>query len=196
MRPQKVTLNAVGYSQWIPIDYISTWFGVTLACIPSEDANLTYSAQLTLDTPYQEGLSNATNVSISRSTTTATVTDPGPDNLGHGLSAGDSVIVNGTGSKYLDSPAAPYGIGDPGVTVLSGGLTSTAWTYTVSNAGPTADVGTTQLKRLRVFSHATLAAQTTRQNGSINYPVQAVRLYVSAYSAGFVDMIVLQGMQR
>jgi hypothetical protein len=133
-------------------------------------------------------------VKISRTTTVATVTDPGPLGWGHGLTTGDSVIVKGSGSPLnLDSPYAPAPqLGDMGYTVASTPSTTT-YTYTVANSGATADTGNAHVTRLRVFPHAALAAQTTRQNGSINNPVKAVRLYISAWVAGFADLLILQG---
>ena len=200
MRPIDIAMNATGYSPWIPIDYVEAWFGVSVGVLLSEDASgITYTVQFTLDQVSLETYQNDTYpVTISRSGTTATVTDKGPYGIGHGLSTNDSVIIKGTGSTNLDSPVAvktstPYGVGDIGVTVLAGGLTSTAYTYTVANSGNTADQGQVQVARLRVFNHATLASLTSRNNGSFNYPIRALRLYVSAYSAGFAVMRVLQG---
>jgi hypothetical protein len=195
MRPVRVTLNAAGYSQWVPIDYLESWFGTTLGIIPSEDGNLTYSVQFTMDFAILEAPSSSAPVSIARAGTVATVTDAGPLGIGHGLTTGDSVIIKASGSSMLDSPQAVFGQGDLGWQVAST-PSPTTYTYTVANSGPAADVGITKTSRLRIFTHATLAAQTTRQNGSLNYPVRAVRLYVSAYTAGFVDMIVLQGSAK
>lgn len=197
MRPSRVTLNAAGYSAWVPIDYIESWFGVGLAVVLSEDGALTYSVQFTLDPPWinQAGLDNTNIVSVSRSGTTATVTDKGPYGIGHGLTTGDNVIIKSTGSTYLDSPSATIGGGDLGWQVAST-PTNSSYTYTVSNSGPTADGGTSRVSRIRVFAHSTLVAQTTRQNGTIAYPVQAVRLYISAYTSGFADLTVVQGQPR
>jgi len=195
MRPVRVSLNAAGYSQWVLLDYIESWFGVTIAGIPSEDASLTYSAQFVLDyDTIQTGRQTQAAVSISRSGTTATVTDYGPNGLGHGLTTGDSVIVKGTGSTVLDSPAATIGQGELGWQVAST-PSAHSWTYTVTNSGATSDQGTTSLVRLRVFPHTVLNAVTARTTGSINYPVRGVRLYISSYSAGYCDLLVLQGMQ-
>jgi hypothetical protein len=195
MRPIRVTLNAAGYSQWIPIDYVESWFGVGLAVVLSEDGNLTYSVQFTLDeTRLDQNVVNS-RVTISRTTTVATVTDAGPLLIGHGLTTGDSVIIKGSGSTNLDSAGPLYGNGDVGFNVASTPSTTT-FTYAVASSGASADTGNAYIVRLRVFTHATLAAQTTRQNGSLNYPVKAVRLYVSAYTAGYADLLVLQGVPQ
>jgi hypothetical protein len=194
MRPVKVTMNAAGYSPWVPIDYIESWFGVGLGVVLSEDGSLTYSVQFTMDDPRIDNNDLTSLVSISRTTTVATVTDAGPFGLGHGLTTGDSVLIKGSGSPNLDSKSASIGasLGDVGYNVASTPSTTT-FTYTVANSGAAASVANnTYIARLRIFTHATLAAQTTRQNGSLNYPVKAVRLYVSAYSAGFAELLILQ----
>ena len=200
MRPIELAMNATGYSQWVPLDYQESWFGTSLGVTFSEDTSgITAAVQFTLDEPSLKVVqNNPFPVTISRTTTVATVTDSGQYGLGHGLLTNDSVIVKGTGSSNLDSPyasltASPYGTGDIGVTVAST-PTATSWTYTVANSGATVDQGNVQVARLRVFTHALLTALTSRANGSLNYPVRAVRLYVSAYTAGFVTLRILQGI--
>lgn len=42
------------------------------------------------------------------------------------------------------------------------------------------------------FTHATIAAETTSQDGNYAFPVRAVRLNVTAYTAGSVTMTLLQ----
>ena len=198
MRPIKVTLNAAGYSQWVPIDYVESWFGVGVSVILSEDGALTYTVQYTADSPVTSSyLEEAEQVTISRAGTTATVTDNGPLGIGHGLSTGDSIIISSSGSSQLDSSTGnppQWGNGIVGWNVAST-PTNKSYTYTVANAGPTADTGNARVTRLRVFASA-LSAQTARGSTTFNYPVRACRLYVSAYTAGFADMIVLQGMAR
>lgn len=198
MRPVKVTMNAAGYSPWIPIAYNECWFGVGVAVILSEDGNLTYTVQHAFDDPVLQ-LDPTNAVTISRTTTTATVTDNGPLGIGHGLSTGDSVIITGSGSAVLDSPAPAL---TDGITGISRGIvgwnvastpTNKTYTYTVANSGPATDGGNAHVARWRVFA-STLAAQTARGTVTYNYPVRAIRLYISAYSAGFADMIVLQGV--
>src|SRR5882724_12401563 len=101
MRPVRVTMNALGVSQWIPIDALESWFGIGIACIPSEDANLTYTVQHTFDFS-QTNPNNSTNlITITRAAGRATVTDFGPNGIGHGVTTGDSVIIRGSGSPVL-----------------------------------------------------------------------------------------------
>jgi hypothetical protein len=99
MRPVEVVLNAAGYSQWVPIDYISAWFGVALGLtFSTDDSGITSSVQFTLDEPSLPVTQlDPYPPTISRTTTTATVTDKGRYGLGHGLLTGDCVIVKGTG---------------------------------------------------------------------------------------------------
>ncbi len=192
MRPVRVTLNAAGYSQWVPVDYIEAWFGIGVAVVLSEDGNLTYTVQHTFDYEYIDPADNTSLVTIARVGTVATVTDTGPWGIGHGLTTGDNVIIKGSGSPNLDSPASLFGQGDVGVNIA---LTPspTTYTYTVANSGPTTDGGNCHVARRRIFA-STLAAQTARGTVTYNYPVRAIRLYVSIYTAGFADMTVLQGI--
>jgi hypothetical protein len=198
MRPVKVTMNAAGFSPWVPIAYNESWFGVGVAVILSEDASLTYTVQHSFDDPIlQYDPTNA--VTIARSGTTATVTDNGPLGIGHGLSTGDSVIIQSSGSTALDSPGPVLTDGITGIARGTVGWnvastpTNKTYTYLVANSGPTTDGGNAHVARWRVFA-STLASQTARGTVTYNYPVRAIRLYISAYSAGFADMIVLQGV--
>ena len=187
MRPVRITVNAVGNSQWVPLNYDQSSFSVGLAVCPwSTATGLTYAVQHCFD-----DLTLFRNVQVSRSGTTATVTDIGPDGLGHGLTTGDSVILRGTGSSVLDSPKSAIGNGDLGwtITVTSG----TQYTYTCANSGPTADANVSTALGLRVYPHATLSG-STRQDGNYAFPPRAVRISVSAITAGAVDLMVLQGL--
>lgn len=46
------------------------------------------------------------------------------------------------------------------------------------------------------FDHATITGKTASFDGSILFPVAAVRLTVTAYTSGNVTMTVLQGAQK
>jgi hypothetical protein len=198
MKPVKVTMNAVGYSAWIPIDYTEAWFGVGVAVVLSEDGSLTYTVQHTFDDPSPLDYTNPNIplVTIARAGAVATVTDLGPYGIGHGLTTGDSVIIQSSGSPaVLDSqpPQPPFPAnGIIGWNVAST-PTNTSYTYACANSGPTTDNGNAKAVRLRVFP-STLAAQTSRGTVTYNYPVRAIRLNVTAYAAGYVDMLVLQGV--
>ncbi len=43
------------------------------------------------------------------------------------------------------------------------------------------------------FPHATVAGETTNQDGNYAYPVRAIRLTVSAYTDGSATLTILQG---
>ncbi len=199
MRPVRVSLNTLGHTQWIPIDYIEAWFGVSVAVVLSVDGNLGYDVEHTFDDPRpltaQEDPDQPNTVSISRIGTVATVTDYGPNQIGHGLTPGDSVIVTGSGSTYLDSQPAVFGKGTVGWTI-TGTPTTTSYTYTVANSGPLTDNGNARVSRQRIFTDPNLTNLTARAMDNYAYPVTAVRLYIKAYTAGFADLLVLQGYQR
>lgn len=193
MRPVRVTLTAAGVSPWIPLNRLQNSFAVALACIPSYNANLTYSVQHTFD---EVTWQDAHSISISRSGTTATVTDTGPAGLGHGLSTNDSVIIKGSGSGNLDSPTAAFAsgaTGDQGVTITVTGVNT--YTYTVANSGATADGGSAKALGLRVYNCdlATLVGATTRLDGNYAFPPTAIRMNITSFTAGTLDMLVNQG---
>lgn len=184
MRPSIVTLNAIGVSPWIPVNYKQLVFGVGLAIIPSSNiAALTCKAQLTFDDP---GPDSAHSVSVSQTLTTLTVTDPGGYQsggaaFGHGLSVGDSVTLTQSGLPGVDGTW-------PVASVVSQNQ------YTITLPGSASQSSAfTMAQPFRVFDHASLTAVSARANGSIGFPVAAVRLSVSAIGAGYVSLAVLQG---
>jgi hypothetical protein len=190
-------MNAAGNSAWIPIDYTEAWFGVGVAVVLSEDASLTYTVQHSFDSVDPLDYNNTIPlVTISRAAGVATVTDPGPYGIGHGLTTGDSVIITSSGSPtVLDSqpPAPPFPpLGVIGWAVAST-PTPTTYTYACANSGPTTDGGNAKATRMRVFP-STLATQTARGTVTYNYPVRAIRLNISVYAAGYADMLILQGV--
>jgi hypothetical protein len=197
MRPVRVVLSAAGVSQWIPINYLQTPLGIGMGVVPwSTATGLTYVVQHTFD-----DLAAFNPVSISRTTTTATVTDLGPDGLGHGLSTNDSVIIQMSGSENLDSAEPAVGQGDIGTTVTV--TSNTQYTYTVANSGPAADNGNAIATHLRVFPHVTLNTTTgnpgatgLRADGNYAYPPRAIRLNAVTLTGGSVELLVVQGQGR
>lgn len=169
MRPVAVSLSAAGASPWVPVAYNQNSFALGLGVVLTSGANLTYSVDHTFDE-----LAPVTPISISRTTTTATVT-----HLAHGMTSNDSAIISGTQSSNLD--------GQQTVTVVD----ANTYTYTVLNSGSTAAVGFAA--SARVFTHVTLAGLTTRTDGNYAFPVRAVRLRNSAYVSGTSTLIVLSG---
>lgn len=177
MRPVKVTLGSATSSSWIPVNELANTFQIGLGVAITSGASLTYNVQHTFDDP---GPDNLHPVSISRTTTVATVTD-----TDHGLTAGDNVLIQESGSSNLD-----------GSYVVASVTGANTYTYTVANSGATADNGNAKAHNFRVYPHAVLTLQTTRLDGNYGYQIQAVRLNVSTWVSGKVDLTVLQGMGR
>lgn len=175
MRPVKVTVGSATSSAWIPVNEISNAFQIGLGCAITSGASLTYKVQHTFDEPGPDGLHDVT---ISRSTTVATVTD-----VDHGLTAGDNVLVEQSGSTNLD--------GSYPVASVTG---ANSYTYTVANSGVTAALA--KAHNFRVYDHPLITGQTGRVDGNYAFQIQAVRLLVTTYSSGKVDLTVLQGMGR
>jgi len=172
MRPQTVRMAAAGYSGWVPVDRLQNNFNVYVGVKLSSGAVLTYTVQYTSD-----DLWKYMHCEISRSTTTATL-----KLINHGLSVGDNINVQGSGSSNLDGSYQVASVVD-----------ADNITYTVSNTGATADTGDAKVSIGRVFSHITLVDQTASADGNFVNSIQACRLYVSAYTSGLADMTVLQG---
>lgn len=199
--PVRVFLNAVGASPWIPVDYRQAPFAIGLVGIPSSGSTLTWLVEHTFD---ELGLQSAGRpVTCARAATVMTVTDLGPffsDDVhnpqfgAHGLTAGDSVLLGGTGSSQMNSPITANGAGgDVGWTIATV-PSATTYTITVANAGPTADSGGAQALGLRVVPHSTLGAgQATRTDGNYAFPPKAVRFRLSAYTSGSFEGLIIQG---
>ena len=189
MRPVCCTVASAVAGPWIPLDYIESWFGVSLFVTFSEDASgITYTVDFTGD---DTGPVGVRPIKISRSGTTATVTDLGPANSQykydtvsrHGLIAADSVVIQSSG-------------GFDGTYAVASAPTPTTYTIAVPNSGPTVDGGNAKVNALRVFAHTVLTAQTVRNFGTFDYPVRATRLRLSAWAAGQATLCILQGTPR
>lgn len=170
---QDVQLSAPGSSAWIPLNYLAKWFGATAFASVDSGATVSYSMQRTYD---DFTIVSARPVVITRSTTTATVVD-----TAHGLSTGDSVVVQGNGDANMD--------GTHDITVVD----ANTYTYTVANSGITASVASCKLNSLRVIADAGMTTQTTRAYAPIVTPVTGVRLVATAVSGGNVRLRVIQG---
>lgn len=191
MRPVSQVVGAAAAGPWIPIDYVESWFGVSLFITLSADASgITYSVDFTGD---DTGTAGLRPIKISRTTTVATVTDYGPKDApynysqidAHGLNIGDSIVVQGSGSANLDGTYAVASVPTP-----------TTYTYTVANSGAAADNGNARVNALRVFQHTVLVDQTAANFGTFNYPIRALRLRNSLWTAGQSTLTVLQGQPR
>lgn len=175
MRPVLINRAALGPSPWVPMNYLQNAFGVGLGAVISSGATLTYKVQHAFDDPW----ANRRQVSIARAGTVATVTD-----INHKLSVGDTIWVVGSGSSNLDGE---YDV----ATVVD----ANSYTYTVVNTGATAsEANHTWLSSVRAFDHATVVGETTDMDGNYAFPIRLIRLNVTAYTNGNVDLMILQGL--
>ena len=180
MRQQVVTLDAVGTSKWLQTDNRrhGTEFNTSLA-VTFDSAGfgqITYDVDLTYDRFDQ---SRYQKVTISRVTTTATVTLND-----HGLSTGDNVEIFDTNYTTHDPESNFEGSFDVVVIDVN------SFRYTVANTGATSAIG--RAITFRVVKHPTLQGDAVAQAGIQNEPVSAVRLDVTALSAGKATLTVLQ----
>jgi hypothetical protein len=169
---------AIGFGPAIPVDYRSVPFAIGVIGVLSSGAVLTWGLQHTFDDPGPDG---ALPVGYSQVTNTITVTDTRQVNgvTGHGLSVADSVYLNGIAA----TPDGDYQV----ASVVS------ATQYTVASAVSQTVTGQATAHNFRWDTHVSLTGQTTRADGNYAFPVRALRLNVSAYTSGYIDLIVLQG---
>lgn len=184
-----IRLAALGFSQPIPINYQEQAFAVGCVGIPSSGASLTWSVQHTFDDPGPDG---EHLVQFSQTANTITVTnDYGPlitgplaGNSGHGLSVADSVLMN-------IAPGNPAMGGHFAVASII-----SATSYTLTSPVSQSATGQVYVKGFRWFNHVSMVTQTGRLDGNYAFPVRALRLNVTVYASGFVDLIILQGAGR
>lgn len=181
--PVSVVLAAVGTSIVVPLSYLSNGIAIAVAgLLSSDNSGITYSIQHTMDDMTDDA---CRSVLISRTTTTATVTDPL-----HGMVSGDTVIIDNSGDANLDSPVdaqkRPFPIQ---VTVTD----VNTYTYTVANTGAAASKPTVRAKRQRWFSLTALTGATTRiYQAFTGQPITGLRLIITARTAGSVEMLIIQ----
>lgn len=168
--PIKVTQSAAGRTAWIPLDTLKDHFVCTVACVCSSNISATYSVEYSMDQP-----NYAVPCSISRSTTTATLALPN-----HGLTTSDSIIVSGSGDSNLDGTYQVASVPD-----------QNSVTYTVADTGATTSI-TAKVAVMRVFTSTGIAGSTANDIEDLQNPRTAVRLNITAYTAGYVTMIVVQ----
>lgn len=181
MRPQYISLAALGNTPWVPVNNLQWAFAVGIAVTLSGGASLTYTVQHTYD-PIDD--SQSRYAAIAQTTTVITVSgDIGPPGSGggSGLSVGDDAILYGTGLMDGEYPVAS--IISPTSYTLTSGVSQSA------NGTPTSRV-----KSYRVFNNATLAASTTKGNTNYSSPITGVRLNISVYASGVATMAVIQGV--
>lgn len=170
MRPTSVRLVAAGYSAWIPLNWAAIDISILIGLVFSSNKNLTANVQYVSDP-----LVPQKGVNITRSTTTATL-----KLTNHGLSVDDSVVVS-------DAPA-PFA----GVYTVASVVDQNTITYTVANSGAASATDASAIP-MRVQPHPVLTTITADADSNFAYPPTAVRLYVSSYTAGYVDMNIVSG---
>lgn len=168
-----VRMSATGKSAWIPVNRHQDAANVALAVTLSEGATLTYSVQHTLDR-----LNRPEYCSISRSTTTATLTQTG---IGKKAAVGDCVVVSGAGAPLDGTYDVASVTGDD------------ALTYTVADSGVSVSHPSARVSLLRVLTHDDLSGETAADDGNYAFPPAAIRLYVSDYTDGYAELTVNQG---
>lgn len=177
MRPTSVTVSTISASPLIPLDNtLSTANIGAVVDFNSAAATVTFSVEHTYD-----DLMQVKYATISRSTTTVTVTTV----AAHQLSTGDVVVVRNanarTGAAGLD--------GTYTVTVTS----TTAFTYTSGTSGTVSTTAGIEVTLLRMQVSSQFSAKTAATEGSFTVPITALRLNVSAIAAGAITLTVVQG---
>lgn len=169
-------MGSAASSAWVPVNSRQTPFNVAVAVdFNSAASGITYTVEHTLDDPFLK----RSIASITRSTTTVTVTFPTADP--HGLSTGDTITVEGSGITGMD--------GTFNVTVTN----TTVLTYTSGTSATS--TGDTQCRviTMRIWPHEFLASKTAADDGNYAYPVAAIRLTLNAWSAGQATLLITQG---
>jgi len=178
MRPTSTTVASATTSSWVPVDRGQSAFGVGFNVdLDSTASGIVFKIEHTFD-----DLGKIQVGSIARSLTTVTVTT----GAAHGLNTGDAVVVlnanQTTGASGLD--------GQYTVTVSS----STVFTYTSSVSGTVATSPLSiNLILLRVQPHSTITASSVSVDGNYAFPITAMRLNVTSWSAGTATLTVNQG---
>jgi hypothetical protein len=176
LNPQ--TLAAAGNSPWIIPSPSPLATDIGLAVTFSSNANLTANVQYTYDDPMQTPRA----VALTRVGANLTINDPG-----HNLNVGDSVMLSNPTANANNI----WGAGAAGTSYDVVSITDqNNYVITVANSGAAAAAGA--VRSFRLFLHATLRALAgnppTRTDGSLDWPVGAIRLNVTGYVAGTVTL--------
>lgn len=181
MRLTPQTLVAAGNSPWIIPGALLLTPTVSLAVTFSVDANLTAAVQYTYDDPAQTPVA----VAFARAAGVLTVTLNN-----HGLNVADTIDINDT---VLGSWAGPAGAG--GNYDVATVVDKNNFTVTVPNAGPAADTG--HIRTYKLWVHPVLTGLTgappARKDSSLGFQAAAVRLHVTAYTAGAATLTASTG---
>lgn len=170
MRPKTYVLDtdATGVTPWHMLDFKQNPFAVAFQVNIAGNTG-TYTVEHAFCDLTKRG------ASISRSTTTATMTL-----LSHGAAVGDSVII-----ENADAPLA-------GTYAVASIIDVDTLTYTVANTGSSL-AATARVLVLKVMPHTSVAAQTTSKDGNYAFPVQYVRARCTVAGGGNYYFTVNQG---
>ena len=170
----QATGSAAAESPWVPVSDSQNPFNVALYALPAQDfAATSYLYQVTPDDP--QAVRQAT---FTTSGTTATVTDPA-----HGLTTGDSLVAQGTGSTADTYPNAVD------ITVVD----DNTYTYT-TGASPPAK-GILKVTTMRVVADGT-AITTGKGFSLLQTPCRAVRVKLAGWTVGILNLLVIQAASR
>jgi hypothetical protein len=180
MHLQPQTLSAAGDSPWIIPHPLPIATNIGLALTFSSNANLTANVQYTYDDPLQ----NYRLVTLARAATVLTITDNN-----HGLNVGDAISLsnpNADPNNSWDGGSGGQGTNYDVASIVD----QNNYTVTVANSGAASAGGA--VRSFRLFLHPTLKAITgtppVRTDGSLGWPVGAIRLNVTGYVAGSVTL--------
>ena len=178
MRITSTSLSAVGQSPWINVDEAQNAFGVGFNVdLNSAASGITFKVEHTFD-----DMGKIAFATIARSGTTVTIVVP----AGHNLNTGDSIVV-----RNGDNTAGTTGLdGTYNVTVTN----TTTLTYTSLVSGTVATTSPwVEVVLLRVQTNASVSGNTSSVDGNYAFPVEAVRLNITAWTAGKATLTVVQG---
>ena len=191
MRISRTSVSAAGNGPWVPVDYMQATFNVGVTVVPSSAATgVSCSVQYTVDDPSTER-----GISWTQSGTTVTVTDPpwsaNPNQplIPHGLSVGDSVILQATGGGLSSGFLSV-----DGTYAVASIVNANQYTVTVTPSQTVSTPAAGLVSHARVFTTTAIPAATAaRLSGNIIQPCCAVRLAVATLTAGTIDLTVIQG---
>jgi hypothetical protein len=176
MRTQTVSLSAVGVTPWLPLNYRQSPFNASIAVDFDSLGAMTYTVEHTFD----DFGAFIQYVQLSQVGTTVTATFP----TSHDLNTGDTLVVNGSGNPGQDGQFI----------VTSTGLNTLTYVNAISQTSTSQS--TVLVARIRPFPKTAMTAKITIAEDLYLAPVTAVRLNVTAWTAGKATLIVNQGANR
>lgn len=189
-------ITAVGsVTPWLKHDYLQTPFNLSLSVYFDSALAATLAVQYVADD--QSNTAERPVMLAQAASTTATITDYGPQDInggpsnalwggpfGHGLLTGDVIFLAGTQCGVDSLPQIGYT-----VTVTS------PTTYTVvTPVNQTVSGIQARVTSARVFTHQALQALAARANSNIAYPAWMSRIICTAFTTpGKAFLVALQG---